>query len=328
MNTVFIVPTGIGAEIGGHAGDAMPAANLIASISNLMITHPNVYNASDINEIPANALYVEGSMLDNFLSGRHGLKKVFSNRILVAVNAPVNPETINAVSAARATLGANVSIVELETPLVMEARIENGLATGSIAGHKQLCQQVSALEFDALALATSITFPSSESKKYFREGGVNPWGAVEAMASKLISSELGKPVAHAPIEHEEMMLFNEVVDPRMAAEMVSLAYIHCVLKGLHKAPQIGDEIYSNDVDCLITPAGCCGPPHMAFIAMGKPIIVVKENTTIGDEKIIYKNLIYVENYLEAAGVVAAIKAGISIESLSRPLASTKVLYNA
>ena len=34
--------------------------------------------------------------------------------------------------------------------------------------------------------------------------------------------------------------------------------------------------------------------------------------------------IYVENYLEAAGMVAAIGAGISSESIRRPLASTKI----
>jgi hypothetical protein len=33
MNTVFIVPTGIGCSIGGHAGDATPAFKLIASLS-------------------------------------------------------------------------------------------------------------------------------------------------------------------------------------------------------------------------------------------------------------------------------------------------------
>lgn len=46
MNTVFIVPTGIGASIGGDAGDATPAFKLIASISDIAITHPNVVNAS------------------------------------------------------------------------------------------------------------------------------------------------------------------------------------------------------------------------------------------------------------------------------------------
>ena len=33
FNAVFLVPTGIGAEIGGHAGDATPAARLNASIT-------------------------------------------------------------------------------------------------------------------------------------------------------------------------------------------------------------------------------------------------------------------------------------------------------
>ena len=31
FNVVFLVPTGIGAEIGGHAGDTTPAAQLLAS---------------------------------------------------------------------------------------------------------------------------------------------------------------------------------------------------------------------------------------------------------------------------------------------------------
>ncbi|MCK5642102.1 MAG: DUF3326 domain-containing protein, partial [Gammaproteobacteria bacterium] len=51
MNTVFIIPTGIGCSIGGHAGDATPAFKLIASLSDIAITHPNVVNASDINEL-------------------------------------------------------------------------------------------------------------------------------------------------------------------------------------------------------------------------------------------------------------------------------------
>ena len=45
MNIIFIVPTGIGASIGGHAGDATPAARLIASTCNKLILHPNVVNA-------------------------------------------------------------------------------------------------------------------------------------------------------------------------------------------------------------------------------------------------------------------------------------------
>ncbi|MEW6498624.1 MAG: DUF3326 domain-containing protein, partial [Cyanobacteriota bacterium] len=38
---VLIVPTGVGASIGGYAGDALPVARAIAQISDILITHPN-----------------------------------------------------------------------------------------------------------------------------------------------------------------------------------------------------------------------------------------------------------------------------------------------
>ena len=75
FNAVFIIPTGIGCTIGGHAGDATPAARLIASICDILIIHPNVVNASDINEMTENMWYVEGSILDRFLNNLVFLKK-------------------------------------------------------------------------------------------------------------------------------------------------------------------------------------------------------------------------------------------------------------
>ncbi|NQU70483.1 MAG: DUF3326 domain-containing protein, partial [Rhodospirillales bacterium] len=47
FTAVFLVPTGIGSEIGGHAGDATPAARVLAAACDRLITHPNVVNASD-----------------------------------------------------------------------------------------------------------------------------------------------------------------------------------------------------------------------------------------------------------------------------------------
>lgn len=40
--TVMIIPTGVGASIGGFAGDALPVARSIAGIVDSLITHPNV----------------------------------------------------------------------------------------------------------------------------------------------------------------------------------------------------------------------------------------------------------------------------------------------
>ena len=69
FNAVFLVPAGIGAEIGGHAGDATPAAKTLAAICDQLIVHPNVVNASDINEMSANMQYVEGSIVSRLLMG-------------------------------------------------------------------------------------------------------------------------------------------------------------------------------------------------------------------------------------------------------------------
>jgi len=117
MIGVLIIPTGVGAEIGGHAGDANPVAKLLAACCDTLITHPNVLNASDINEMEDNVLYVEGSMLDRFLEGRINLKPSARNRVLIVANPPISDETVNAVEAARVTIGLDAEIVELHTPL-------------------------------------------------------------------------------------------------------------------------------------------------------------------------------------------------------------------
>ena len=71
FNVVMLIPTGIGADLGGHAGDAGPVARLLAEVADTLVLHPNVVNASDINEMPANSVYVEGSVITRLLNG-HG----------------------------------------------------------------------------------------------------------------------------------------------------------------------------------------------------------------------------------------------------------------
>ncbi len=335
MNGVFIIPTGLGFEIGGHAGDSNPAARLIAGVSDKLIVHPNVVNASDLNEMTDNMLYVEGSMLDRFLTGDIYLQEVHSNRILVVVNGPVQPETINTVSAARAILGLEIAILVLKTPLLMEATIGEDGAGGVSSGEKELITQVQNNEtlqffkFDALAIATHIDLDPAIELNYFENGGINPWGGIEAQVSRYISSQLDKPVAHAPGVLPKTLQFKGIVDPRVAAEMISPTSLYCVLKGLHKAPQFSGEsgLHVSDIDFIISPWNCYGKPHVEAHRHGIPIILVKGNQHLLEYKqISFENqpTIVVENYLEAAGVITAMKEGISLESLTRPLEPTKV----
>lgn len=322
MNVVMIVPTGIEAEIGGHAGDANPTAKLIASVSDIFITHPNVLNASDINEMTENTWYVEGSILDRFLEGTVKLEKPFNNKILLVANKPIRNETINAISAARMTIGCEIEVVELEKELKMIANITEKGAGGEVIGVESLCDQVSSYRFDALAIATAIDCSKEVALNYFKNGGINPWGGVEAIASKMIANRINKPVAHAPIESEDVELkhLNEVVDCRMAAEMISQCYIHCVFKGLHKAPRINFDtgLSFKDVHCLVSPINCVGRPHKACMDHGIPVIAVKENTTCLDDEM-PDEFIVVENYLEAVGAIVAMGEGISMASVRRPV---------
>ena len=109
FNVVLLVPTGIGAELGGHAGDAGPVARMVGEVSDTLILHPNVVNASDLNEMPPNALYVEGSVITRVLMGTVGLQPVRSNRILVVIEDHPDKLFVNAVvntvSGARAAYG-------------------------------------------------------------------------------------------------------------------------------------------------------------------------------------------------------------------------------
>ena len=285
-------------------------------------------NASDINEMPENALYVEGSMLDNFLEGSIHLEEIKSNRILLVVNKPIRNETINAVSAARATMGMDIRMLELDTEFKMVGWIEDGVATGEVFGARELIDQVSEYDFDALAIATLIEVGKDVSINYLKNGGVNPWGGVEAKASNLVASELQKPVAHAPVESNslEKKDWDHIADPRASAEFVSWCYVNCVLKGLHKAPRIGIGLSVDDIDVMVSPYGCWGRPHLACSDAGMTIIVVKENKTVLDDTYpTYKNLVFVENYLEAAGVISAMKAGVTLESVKRPLEGTHII---
>jgi hypothetical protein len=324
FNVVLIVPTGIGAEIGGHAGDATPVARLLASVCDLLILHPNVVNASDINEMPENSWYVEGSTLDRFLEGQLRLRPVSANRVLVAVNAPVKPETVNAVSAARTTLGLDAEIVELETPLKMIARLGT-VASGEVHGWEALVAQVKSRRFDALAIATPIDVERSVEQHYLRSGGLNPWGGVEAICSRLISEALDKPVAHAPVDDQRLPVWDKVVDPRMGAECVSTCYLYCVLKGLHRAPRLDPHSGFSvaEVACLVSPFGCIGRPHRACLQAGIPVIAVRENATYCHD-VIPPEVIVVENYLEAAGLLAAMKSGIMPAAVRRPITATKI----
>jgi len=206
VNVVLIIPTGIGCEIGGHAGDANPIAKLIGKCCDKLILHPNVVNASDINEMPENSIYVDGSTLDRFLRGEIYLREIFYNKILICVNE-INSDTQNAINAAKFTVGAEIELIRLDKSLIMEGFYDNnGKASGKVDGWMELCEQVKEYDFDVMGIQSYIDIDNGIKENYIKNGGVNPWGGIEAIVSKLISDKLDKVVAHAPYLDDDQFL--------------------------------------------------------------------------------------------------------------------------
>jgi len=339
---VLVIPTGIDAEIGGHCGDGNPVARLIASACDVLITHPNVVNASDINEMTENTLYVEGSILTRLLTGQIGLQKVRSNKVLVLMDSHedkyFNEEVINAVSSARVTLGMDCDVHEMKNHLESTSFYsKSGRAIGEIKQLENLFEVVKKYRngYDAIGLSTFIKTPKDYFKKYFEKDNiVNPWGGIEAMLTHSLAETFGIPCAHSPMaSSEEKNLELGIVDPRKAPETASVTYLHCILKGLHRSPKIvpsNQGLTVEDVSCLIIPDGCVGLPTLACLEQNIPVIAVRGNKNRMKNDLsklpFGKNKLFVvDNYLEAVGIMKCLKSGVSPSSIHRPISHTKIL---
>ena len=351
FNVAMLVPTGIGAEIGGHAGDAGPAAALLAHSCDTMITHPNVLNASDLIHIPENALYVEGSVIAKMLMGTSRLIPVRSNRLLVIVqdhkDRLFTEAAVNAVNAARAYFGLYVTeVVMVDASFTMRGDYgPSGSAGGTVQGLDRVWDILDPRigEFDAVALSSVVEIPYElHSSYYHREGDlINPWGGVEAMLTHAISLKYGVPAAHSPMfESREIAEMDVgVVDSRMAAEVISLTFFESVLRGLQRSPRIvGQEagdmkgLGAEDISCLIIPDGCIGLPTLAALHQGIKVIAVRENANIMRNDLAGLpwrdgHFFQVENYWEAAGVVNCLRIGLDPFSVRRPLGGARLNSN-
>lgn len=350
FNCVLVVPTGIGAEIGGHAGDASPVARLFAQVCDTVVTHPNVVNASDMVHIPDNCLYVEGSALARVMQGTMGLSRSRGNRLLVVIGPHEDDlfrnAAINAVNAARAVYGLREpTVVMIEDGPFMETTYSpSGRATGRVDGVPALFSVLDErLEgHDAVAVASRIKVPPGTYDQYFNETGevVNPWGGVEALLTHAITARYGVPAAHAPMI-ESVEITNEdpgVVDPRIAAEAVSFALIQCVLRGLQYSPRLVTDRYdlgaysltARDISCLVIPDGCVGLPTLAALQQGITTIAVRENRNLMQNDLTVLpwrpgQLLFAENYWEAAGIMVALRAGLDPTAVRRPLLPAPVV---
>lgn len=346
FGVVQVVPTGVRCEFGGFAGDATPATNLIAAAADFLVTHPNAVNASELNEMAENVLYVEGKSLDDFLLGHLALLPVISNRIGTFVDPTGKDylgDVVNTLNAARAVKGIDCgSYMVLQRELgVHISWSKTGCAVGTIVDADAILEAVECLIEKGLDAVGGVSVIHGVTQKMFEKyllGEMpNPSGGVEAIITHLISKIFRIPTAHAPLPYYQRIKGHHTENPRASAEFISVPHYFCVLKGLSRAPRLlplsdinylsSSLITVNNIGAIVIPASCLGGvPALVSEFSDIPLIAVRENATVlnlTNQKMRMRNVIEVESYLEAAGVVLALRKGLSLESLRRPLGSAQ-----
>ncbi|MEM7061761.1 MAG: DUF3326 domain-containing protein [Cyanobacteria bacterium P01_B01_bin.77] len=325
---MMVIPTGVGAAIGGYAGDALPVARAIATVTDRLITHPNVLNGAQLYWPLPNAYYVEGYGLDQFAAGRWHLQPVHQNTIgLVldqAIEADLRWRHLQAAEAARATLGVTIhSYVTTDAPLGIRLNQAQSATWGTLERPDALLRAVDQLlQAGCSAIAVVARFPEdlgSDALSDYRQGqGVDPLAGAEAVISHLVVREFQVPCAHAPALTP--LPLDPTISPRSAAEEIGYTFLPCVLAGLSKAPQFSTtahphSISAQDVDTLIVPASTLGGSAVLSLSgTDTQIIAVQDNTTAlaVDAAALNLTVVAVRSYLEAIGAIAAQRAGVSL----------------
>ena len=290
-NGAFIVPTGIGASIGGFAGDASKWARRIAKKSRLIV-NPNVVNAACFSGITDNMLYVEGYTLDRFFKGEIALQESEDNTIGIIFDKAIPEKVlnihINTINAVKTVYDINIKeYVITDNNVGVEFYIdESGVSTGNVQDLDTIKNAAEKLIKDGCnAIGIVCLFPDEQGDDYANGIGVDPVGGVEAIISHFISREFEVPCAHAPA-FESYEIDTQIVDSRCSAEYITPTFLPCILIGLSKAPLIDKSLKGitvNDLDFLAMPYNSLGGiPALEMSKLGKTIYAVKENKTVLD----------------------------------------------
>lgn len=286
----FIVPTGVGASIGGFAGDASVFARKLSQKCKLIV-NPNVVNAACFSGINDNMFYVEGYSLDEFFRGKLNILPSTGNKIGVVFDKSISKEVlnvhINTINAVKTVYGIDIIGYEITDENVgVDFFVDNSTtSTGNVKNLSTLkAASVRLLERGADAIAIVCAFPEDEGDDYANGIGVDPVGGVEAIISHYISRELKIPCAHAPA-FERIEISTDIVDERCSAEYITPTFLPCILIGLSQAPKLSaaEGINVKDLDFLVMPYNSLGGvPVLEMNKLDKPVYAIKENKTVLD----------------------------------------------
>lgn len=285
----FIVPTGIGASIGGYAGDASCYAKEFAKISKLIV-NPNVVNAGCFSGISDNMLYVEGYSIDEFFKGNIKLAPSQKNKIGIVFDKAIPQDVLNVhlntMNAVKCVYGIDIAtykVTDEEVGVKFNVE-ESGISTGTLTNPQTLLNASRTLlkeGCNAIAIVCLFEEPEDDNPNYSQGLGVDPVGGVEAIISHYISKELQVPCAHSPA-FVDYQIYPDLVDGKAASEYITPTFLPCILIGLNNAPIISttEGIAIDDLDYLVMPYDALGStPVFEAIKRGIKVFAIKENST-------------------------------------------------
>lgn len=286
----FIIPTGVGASIGGFAGDASKWARKLSEKCKLIV-NPNVVNAGGFSGINDNMLYVEGYSLDEFVKGNINLLPVDKPNTVGIVFDKAIPQDvlnvhINTMNAVKTVYGVEIGGYEVtDEPVGVEFKIDEcGISNGCVRNMETMLNSAKRLitqGCNAIVLVCLFEDPEGENEAYADGEGVDPVGGVEAIISHYISEKLAVPCAHSPA-FGDYQIYPELVNPKSASEYITPTFLPCVLLGLSQAPELvkSSGISVNDVDFMVMPYNSVGSSAVLdAVGRGIKVFAVKENST-------------------------------------------------
>lgn len=314
----FIVPTGIGAAIGGYAGDAGSYAREFAKHTNLIV-NPNVVNAGGFSAISDNMLYTEGYSLDLFFKGEINLVPSKNNKIGIIYDKAIPQDVLNihlnTQNAVKTVYGTDVldyKITEQEVGVEFYLT-DNNISVGRVNNIEtigQACEKLLENGCNAIAIVCLFEDGDELNSDYANGEGSDPVGGVEAIISHYISKHYKVPCAHSPA-FEDYRIHPNIVNPKSASEYITPTFLPCILLGLAQAPQITNDLSKginiSDIDFLIMPHNSLGStPVFEALKQNIPIYAIKENSTelnVTKDNLKLGNIIEVDTYKKCLDLI-------------------------
>jgi hypothetical protein len=319
------------------------------------VTNPNAVTASDLYFAKENVLYLEGNLICQLLLGHLALIPEKQKNIAAIIEKPRDQRMLNnilnALNGLRTVGGVNIDPVvvtggPIETKCIYSPF---GNASGQFQGIDELMKAldvVKSTDTRAVALVTTLQVEDEIRQRYYKGEAIpNPWGGAEAIMTHTTTNFYPFTSAHAPLLLQwEHAMFGTLGDPRDGAELISSAYVCSPLRGLIHSPRLvgvntpvangSPRIGIENISAVVLPETTVGNiPFFASLDQNIPIILVRDNVTQFDItpnrlQIDHQRhkIYYVNSYMEAAGLLLALRNRIVPETTQRPIPDLNPIF--